>query len=170
MSILRVVSYKKIILIDIIFVLFIYLVPTISHLTAYPLYLADPMRLSVLGSYLLLRNRNNSLILAMTLPLVSYLISGHPIAIKNLIIAIELFVNVMIVDMFINIKLHTFWAVLLSIFISKILYYLLKAGAIYWGLLHTSLVDTDITIQLVVAIIVAYLFNYLFRKNNEIIR
>ncbi|MBP5567382.1 MAG: hypothetical protein J6X57_07870, partial [Bacteroidales bacterium] len=44
--------------------LFIYLVPTLSHLTAVPFYLIDPMRLAVLGALLATRNWKNALVLA----------------------------------------------------------------------------------------------------------
>ena len=77
-------------------VLLIFLVPALSHLTAVPFYLADPMRLAVLGALLVTRNWKNSLALAVALPLVSFAISGHPVFPKCLVIAAELSVNVLL--------------------------------------------------------------------------
>lgn len=170
MNAIGLIGRKRIILIDILFILFIYLVPTLSHITSIPLYLADPMRISVLGSFLILRNRNNALLLAMTLPLVSFLMSGHPIAVKNLMIAIELVVNVWLIDKLVKTRIHTFYIVILSVGVSKVAYYLMKASAIYWGFLHSNLIDTNMLIQLSVAIVIAGLFSKYFERDNEIIR
>lgn len=164
------ISYKKHFITDIAFVVFIIIVPTISHLVSFPLYMLDPMRLSVLGSYLLLRNRNNSLFLAMTLPLVSFLLSGHPVAFKNMIIAIELAVNVIIIDALLKTKLKTFYAALLSIIFSKIIYYFLKALIIYWGVLQASVIDTNMLIQIGVALVLSVLYARFYERDYDVVR
>lgn len=163
-------SNKRYLIADIVFTVFIYFIPSISHMLSFPLYLFDPMRLSVLGSYLLLRSRNNSLFLAMTLPLVSFLLSGHPIAIKNMIIAIELVMNVLLIDVFFRSKIKTFYATLLSITLSKAVYYFLKTTIVYWGLLQTSIIDTNMFIQLGVTVVISVLFAKFYERDCEVVR
>lgn len=163
------IKYNRTILIDILFVVFIYMVPTISHLLRFPLYMLDPMRLSVLGSYLILRSRYNALILAFTLPLVSFLLSGHPIICKNVIIAIELALNVLIIDGLMKTRLNMFSIVFISIIMSKIVYYILKYILISYGLLRTTIIDTNLLIQFGVAILLSILFSKFFIRNDEIV-
>lgn len=153
-------SYKVITVDVIIVLLLIYAVPALSHLTSIPFYLLDPMRVLVLGSYLYLRgNKSNALFLAITLPLVSFLLSGHPVFPKNLLISFELAINILLIDMLVKKSQYIFFAVLLSILISKLVYYLVKWLLIMGGLLDTGIVDTNIWIQLCVACVLSFLFS-----------
>jgi hypothetical protein len=51
---------------------------TPSPLNQYPIYLADPMRIVLLAGLLLTRNLKNGILLAVTIPLFSSLVIGHP--------------------------------------------------------------------------------------------
>lgn len=144
----------------------IYFVPTLSHLFSFPLYLMEPMRLAVLGSYLFLRNRNNSYIMALTLPLFSYIVAGHPIAVKNAIIAIELVTNVFILDLILKRSNKVFLTTFSSILLSKLLYYVLKGLTLYSGLLSTIFIDTSIWIQLITSIAISVLFSVVYTKKR----
>lgn len=153
-------SYKVITVDAIIVLLLIYVVPALSHLTSIPFYLLDPMRVLVLGSYLYLKgNRNNALFLAISLPLVSFLLSAHPVFPKNLLISFELAINVLLIDVLVKKSQHIFFAVLLSILISKLIYYLVKWLLIMGGLLDTGIVDTNLLVQLGVACALSFLFS-----------
>lgn len=168
-------------------VLLIFLVPALSHLTAVPFYLADPMRLAVLGALLVTRNWKNSLALAVALPLVSFAISGHPVFPKCLVIAAELSVNVLLFAGFVRLferarcpknqdtlhengvfcarssekrdTLHSglFFgaAAFVSILLSKVFYYGLKAAVLSAGLMEMELVSTALWIQLIVAVAIS---------------
>ncbi len=81
---------------DAVALLFVLVVPALSHMTAVPFYLLDPMRLAVLGALLASRSRVNGLVLAVALPLLSFGISGHPVFPKCLVIAAELSINVLL--------------------------------------------------------------------------
>lgn len=157
----------KLVWCDMVILLAIYFMPTLSHLFSFPLYYLEPMRLSVLGSYLFLRNRNNSYVMALTLPFFSYLVSGHPIAVKNAIITVELISNVFLLDLFLNLTNKVFIATLSSIIFSKILYYGLKMLTLYYGLLSTTLLDTNIWIQLITSILISVLFSIVYKKIGE---
>ena len=144
-------------------ILLIFLVPALSHLTAVPFYLADPMRLAVLGALLITRNWKNSLALAVALPLASFAISGHPVFPKCLIIAAELSVNVLLfawLDSLIRRRsaLLVGGAAFISIVLSKVFYYGLKALVLSAGLLRMELVATALWIQFAVAVAISVAF------------
>ena len=60
-------------------------IPSLSHATALPLYRFEPMRL-LLFVAILTTNRRNALLMALWLPLLSFLTSGHPIFPKFVLI------------------------------------------------------------------------------------
>lgn len=66
------------------------LIPTISHLTALPLYRLNPMALVLVGGMVAVRDRRNALLLAVLLPTVSMLAVGMPSPAKALCMAAEL--------------------------------------------------------------------------------
>ena len=147
----------------------IFALPALSHLTSVPFYLADPMRLAVLGALIATRNWKNSLALALALPLISFALSGHPVFPKCLIIAAELAVNVALFAAFARLaKRHGALvygaAAFFSILLSKAFYYGIKALVISGGLMSTELVSTALWIQLVVAAILSVGIALRFRK------
>lgn len=143
--------------------LFIYLVPTLSHLTAVPFYLIDPMRLAVLGGLLATKNWKNALVLAVTLPLFSSAIGMHPVFSKCLLIAVELAANVLLFVWLARI-LNAGIAAFISIMCSKLLYYGLKAAVLYAGLLQMELISTGLWIQFAVAVLISVAFALLWRR------
>lgn len=110
--------------IDIFALAFIFLMPAFSHLLAFPLYFIEPMRLMVVLA-MAHTHRNNAFILALALPLFSFMVSGHPILVKAVIIAMELTV---MVGVFYALRkyIHTFGAIFSAIVISKLFYFAVK--------------------------------------------
>ena len=142
-----------------------YLIPTLSHLTSWPLYMFEPMRCVLLLNLLVLGNKKNAYLMAITLPLFSYFVGSHPVLVKSLIMTIELVMNIWLFDMFTRKVANCMLAMLLSILVSKALYYSLKYVSISFGLLNTDIVDINIFIQLMVALIISMLFvKYTERK------
>lgn len=151
------------ILIDISALVFIYLVPTLSHLLSLPVYLIEPMRLMLVLA-LVHTNKQNGYLLALTMPLFSFIISGHPVFAKMLLIAAELLLNVYLFYLFSNRMKHIFPAIFLSILLSKAVYYLLKFALIQLAVINTGLVATPLLVQLVMAVIFS-LYLAFFYKN-----
>ena len=149
---------------DAVALLFVLVVPALSHLTAVPFYLLDPMRLAVLGSLLVSRSRMNGLVLAVALPLLSFGISGHPVFPKCLVIAAELSVNVLLFWWLVRVT-RVGLAAFLSILLSKVFYYGLKALVIGTGLMQMELVSTALWVQLVVAVLISIAFALWWRKD-----
>jgi len=135
-------------LIDIVAVFCVYLLPTFSHLTGVPFYLFEPMRIFVILA-LLHSNKMNAYLLAFTLPVFSFAIASHPVFLKSIIISVELIINVFLYHQFINRKISGHLSILLSIIISKLVYYVLKYIMISALLIHTELFSTPIYLQVI---------------------
>ncbi len=133
------------------------LVPTLSHLFAFPLYHLNPMLLVLLAGMLLVPDKRNALLLALLLPLVSMMAVGMPTPLKALCMMAELSAVVFISGRF---SVQGFVPMLLAIIGGKVVYYLLKALL----LAPAVLVSTPVLTQLIVAVAAAMLFALLSRK------
>lgn len=151
------------ILFDFIAVVFIFLVPSISHLAGIPLYILDPMR-SVLFLAILFTTKKNTYTIALLLPLVSFLISSHPYFYKVFLISSELIINVWLFYFFAERFKNVFLISLVSIFISKTIYYLFKFILIGFLSINDSLVSTSISIQILVALALSIITTIFFRR------
>ena len=174
---------------DAVALLFVLVVPALSHLTSVPFYLLDPMRLAVLGALLASRSRVNGLVLALALPLLSFGISGHPVFPKCLVIAAELSVNVLLFSCLVHafttrlssgasdgasvdlsgraLSFRIGLAAFISILLSKTVYYGLKALVLGAGLMQMELVSTALWVQLVVAVLISAGFAIIWRSDRS---
>lgn len=153
-------------LVDFFLFAFIYYVPTQAHAFSAPIYMFEPMRIALFTAVLLLRDRKNAYVLAITLPLFSFMVSGHPVAIKNLIMSIELIVNVFLLFKLLDIKVNQMQCCIISILVSKVVYYGMKILAINTGLLAAITIDTPIYIQFLVAVFLSIIFGLIYNKNK----
>lgn len=151
---------------DILALVLMYFLPAISHLTAIPFYIIEPFRLMILVSLVVMNNKYNALLLAVTLPLFSFIIATHPLFAKAMLISIEMVFNILVYSWLIKKINKPFWVILISIVISKAGYYLLKFGFISMGLLSMSLVSTSLLVQLAVAFITALLFGQIYKLSK----
>ncbi len=168
-STIHILKVKRIFITDIIVLISVYFIPAFSHLTSFPLYMLDPMRILLFTGYLVSRNKKNAFILAATIPLFSMLVSGHPPFFKALLISMELFINIWL---FSNLLEKSSWpvpvALFTSIIFSKLIYYLFKFIFISMTLLQVSLISTNLLTQLVVALFITIVFSLFFKKENNI--
>ena len=147
--------------------LFIYSMPALSHLFNLPVYFIEPMRLMLVLA-LVHTNKHNAYVLALTLPVFSLFLSGHPVPLKTALISAELFLNVYLFYLFSGLLKRSSVALLLSIIGSKLVYYLLKYMLIAFVLLESSLFSTPLLIQLLTTLVFsAYMFLILDRKRND---
>ena len=150
---------------DLLAILFIYLVPTVSHLFSFPLYIFDPMRIVVILA-LIHTNRKNSYLVALTLPLFSFLIASHPVALKSLLITAELTLNIWLFIQLSKFVSNNFLAMFISIVLAKVFYYSVKYILVNNALLNASLVDTSLLIQFAVALFISIYCYILFGKKH----
>lgn len=141
----------------------IYLVPTISHFFALPIYFIEPMRLMLILA-IAHTSKKNAYFLAATLPIFSFVVSAHPVFLKTLLISGELLVNVWLFFFLTKKLTNKFGAMLISIALSKIAYYAIKFALLSFVLLEGSLVSTPILIQLLTMVLFSGYI--LLMKNN----
>ena len=154
------------IIIDLIAITLVYMVPTISHWLMFPVYLIEPMRLMLIIA-MAHTNRYNAYLLAFTLPLFSFMISAHPVLPKMIIIMLELAINVWVFYRLRSLLKSPYVAVLLSIIVSKVIYYLMKYTLIQTMVIESSLFSTPIWIQGITTIVFSLYLGWQFtRKLN----
>jgi len=163
-KILSIIDFKsniKTYLIDFFLLLMIYFLPAISHLFAFPLYYLDPMRIALVIA-LIHTSKKNAFIIALTLPLFSFLISSHPQIIKSFLLSAELVINLSLFFLLKDRLKNVFTSLFLSILISKVIYYSLKFALISFAFLNDRLFSTPFYFQLSAAILLStyiYLVN-----------
>lgn len=159
-------SFIKSALFDILALAFIYFLPAITHFFSFPLYYADPMRI-VLILCLVHTSKSNSLIIALTLPVFSFIIASHPSMYKSMLIASELMLNLALFFLISQKIKNIFGSMIISIAVSKLFYYTAKYFFISGGLIEGELVTTPILIQAVAAVIFSVYAFYLMRNRTE---
>ena len=156
------------ILIDAAILIAIYFIPALSHIAPFPLYLLDPMRIFMLAGYVLTRQNTNAYLLALTIPLFSSMVTGHPPLFKAILISIELTVNILLFVQLLNrTKLLMVLALFLSIIGSKLVYYALKFAFINLGFVEGNLITTDLWMQLGTAVFVTSIFSLIWLKSGQ---
>ena len=135
------------------------LIPALSHITALPLYMLNPMLALLLVGMLIGRDWRNALMMAILLPAVSCLLTGMPTAAKMLCMMAEL-VTVAAIFTWLQHKWHTLPAILTAIIAGKAVFYIMKAIVIA----PAMLVTTPWTIQLLAVLLWGGLFTLLYKK------
>ncbi len=161
-------KHRSTFLIDAALLAGLYLLPSLSHATALPLYMFEPMRIALIIA-LLFTHRANAYLIAFTIPLASAMITGHPEPFKALLMGIELSILVASYGYLVRIvRIPAFAALTAAILISKLIYYTMKFAALSAGLLSGGLVSTPLQTQLVLAIGTAAVFGLVesYRKKS----
>jgi len=152
------------VLLDMLAVGFIYFFPTLSHLLGIPFYLIEPMRVMLILA-MTHTGKGNAYILALTMPLFSFMVSGHPLFVKTILITLELVLNAALFYLLVNRMKHIFPAILLSIVMSKAVYYLLKFMLIKMALIDAGLISTPVVVQVVMLLLFSgYVWMFYKRK------
>ena len=134
------------------------LIPTLSHITALPLYQLNPMLLVLLAGMLFVPSRANTMLLALLLPTVSMLAVGMPTPLKAVCMVAEMLTIVSLFSL-----LQRRWAtstpklfasLLAAMLCGKITYYALKALLIA----PAALISTPLALQATVTLGAALLF------------
>lgn len=116
-----IISYRSAIA-DTAALIFVGLVPAASHLFNIPIYYIEPMRIMLILA-LLYSSKWNAYALAIALPIFSFLVSGHPVPLKMLIIMAELILNAWLFLLFYRYSKMPFLSTFGSIILSKVFCY-----------------------------------------------
>jgi len=141
----------------------VYLTPVFSHLLSLPIYYIEPMRLMLILA-IVHTSYKNAYLIALTLPFFLFLISGHPSLLKTSLITGELVLNVFLFYQLQKLLSTGFIASILSIILSKIIYYTLKFALIQFSLMNTEVFSTPIYIQIVMMIVFSFYVFILSKK------
>jgi hypothetical protein len=109
--------------------------------------------------------KRNAYIIALTLPIFSYLVSAHPVFYKMLLISGELVLNVWLFYFILGKTKNAFASILSSIVVSKAVYYLAKFIAVIL-ILKTgeSIIATSLYIQVATTLVFSLYLGLMFRK------
>jgi hypothetical protein len=121
---LKAIFNGKILILDALALLLVFLTPKIGEAFNLPFYMLEPMRLMVVLS-IANANRHNSYVLALILPFFSWAVSGHPEFLKMMVMTCELTVNIFLFYFLFQKSHNAFLSMILSIVASKILCYAL---------------------------------------------
>ena len=167
-DIIGLINYKKeikIIAFDFVAMMFIYFIPPLSHLVSFPIYYFEPMRIMLILSFIY-TSKNNSILIAISLPFFTLLISGHPSFYKTILIAFELTLNALLFHYFFKKISNLFVLTMLSIIFSKIFYYSGKYLLIYILIINTGLISTPIFLQIFTSILLSIYLHKHFLKHQ----
>lgn len=157
----------SVVLYDMMILAGIYFLPAISHAVAFPLYLLEPMRIMLFSVLLFFPDaKRNAVVMAATIPLMSFLMTGHPLLLKMVLMSVELVLNVIIFHCLLK-RMNVGLSVVASIVVSKAVYYLMKAALIFFGLLNMELVVTGIGTQMIVAIGLGLIFQLVLPRKSK---
>ncbi len=149
---------------DLLAITFIYFAPALSHMAGLPIYYLDPMRIVIILA-LAHTKKENSVILALTLPLFSFFISSHPVFAKAGLIMMELTLNITLFFYLTKKFNNVIIPIFSSIIISKIIYYLAKYAFIQFAVIEGELFSTPILIQLVVSLVFSIYIYYFYKRS-----
>jgi hypothetical protein len=127
----------KSVILDLFALAFIYFVPSLAHLTGFPVYMIEPMRLMLILS-IVHSTKNNTYLLALTLPVFSLAVSGHPEFLKMLIITGELILNGVLFYLIRDRFKNVFISLISAIILSKLACYLA-----YWVIFSFAFVKSE---------------------------
>ena len=144
----------------------VFLAPTFSHLLGFPLYYLDPMRIIVLAA-VVHSHRINAYSLAIVLPLFSFLVSGHPVFPKFILVSFELMFNLLMFQLILSETKKAFLAAFLSVVASKVVYYFFKYLLISAALIESDLISTPLYFQAIVAIIISVYIYFIISKKSK---
>ena len=162
-------KHKNTFMIDVALLAALYFLPSLSHVTALPLYMLEPMRVALIIA-LLFTNRTNAYFIAFTIPLASAMITGHPTPFKALLMGIEFSVLVACYGYLVQmVRIPAFAALTVAILTGKLVYYTMKYAALGAGLLGGSLITTPLQTQVILAIGTAAVFGLVeyYRAGNK---
>jgi len=140
--------------------------PAISHMLTVPLYLFEPMSILLILS-IVHTSKKNSFIIAASLPIISFVLSAHPVFFKVILIASELALTVGLFY-FINQRIKNMFVVtVVTILLSKIYYYIGKFLLIKLTLIEGELVSTPLYIQGIVILVLSVYVYFIFNRKDS---
>lgn len=150
---------------DIAALILVGLVPAASHFFKFPVYYIEPMRIMIVLA-LLYSARWNAYILAIVLPLFSFLVSGHPEPLKMMVIMAELLLNVWLFLMLYQKTGKPFLSTLGSIIISKVFCYGMYLVVFSMAFVKAEAEITFLSAQLILTLLLSTVVWFITYRRN----
>ena len=151
---------------DVAALLFVGLVPAVSHLFNFPVYYIEPMRIMLVLA-LLFSSRWNAFALAIALPLFSFLISGHPFPLKMIIIMAELLLNAWLFLLFYRNSKMPFLSTFGSIVLSKMFCYIMYLVVFSIAFVKDEAESAFLIAQVVLSVLLSGIVWFIVNRRNK---
>ncbi len=158
---------KRIAIVDAGLITIALLIPALAHVIGPTARFLEPMRIALLGAIILVTERKNAYLLSLALPWISFSIVGMPVLWKASLMSIELLFNTLILYYILTSKINPALAAIISIVLSKLMYYGLKYICITTGILPPMDVFGAIYQQIIPILLLALLFWAGYRLANN---
>jgi len=157
----------KIILFDCLALAIVFFVPKIGEILQLPFYMIEPMRLMVIISIAHFK-RFNAFLLALTLPLFSWIVSGHPEFYKMLVMTCEIMVNVFLFYFLIHKFGSVFLSMIIAIIVSKVLCYTLYLVFFSIMFIKEEAQPSFLIAQLITTLVFSTYVFFIYRKRSHL--
>jgi len=154
------------ILLDIVALIVVYFTPKFGQLVHFPFYMVEPMRLMVVLS-IVHSSRTNSYLLALSLPLFSWAVSGHPEFYKMLVMTGEITMNVFLFYYLIRKIDSVFLPMIISIVVSKIFCYILYLVFFSMMFIREEAESSFLIAQVISTLVFSFYIFFVLRKKSQ---
>ena len=151
---------------DIVAIAVIFFTPKIGQLIHLPFYMVEPMRLMVVLS-IAHSNRANSYLLALTLPLFSWAVSGHPELFKMLVMTGEITVNVFLFYYLVRKIDSVLLSMIISIVVSKVLCYAFYLVFFSMMFIQEEADPSFLIAQVITTLVFSFYVFFILRKKSQ---
>ncbi|HZX63151.1 MAG TPA: hypothetical protein VFE66_08065 [Bacteroidales bacterium] len=153
-------------LLDIVAIAVVFFTPKIGQLIHLPFYMVEPMRLMVVLS-IAHSNRANSYLLALTLPLFSWAVSGHPEFFKMLVMTGEMAANVFLFYYFVRKIDSVLLSMIISIVVSKVLCYAFYLVFFSMMFIQEEADPSFLIAQVITTLVFSFYVFFILRKKSQ---
>ena len=153
-------------LLDIVALVVVYFTPKIGQLVHLPFYMVEPMRLMVVLS-IAHSSRANSYLLALSLPLFSWAVSGHPELFKMLVMTGEITINVFLFYYLVRKNDSVFLSMIISIVVSKVLCYIFYFVFFSMMFIREEAEPSFLIAQIISTLVFSFYIFFVLRKKSQ---
>lgn len=153
-------------LLDLVALAVVVFTPKIAQLIHFPFYMVEPMRLMVILS-IAHSFRANSYLLAFTLPLFSWVISGHPELFKMLVMTGEIVFNVFLFYYLVRKIVSVLLSMIISIVVSKVLCYVFYLVFFSMMFIKEEAEPAFLIAQVITTLVFSFYVFFILRKKSQ---
>jgi len=159
-------NLRKASILDIVAFVVVFFIPKIAGLIHFPFYMIEPMRLMVILS-IAHSSRLNSFFLALTLPVFSWAVSGHPELFKMMVMTGEITLNVFLFYFLFRKINSILLSMVISIVVSKVLCYTLYLVFFSMLFIREEADPSFLVVQVITTLVFSFYVFLILRKKSQ---